>query len=213
MTTNAFVGTLQAGRLQWIEEEGFGYFECYPGPYDQAYFDRYAAQAETDIGRSLNEARCNLVSRHWGGGVLDVGIGSGTFLEARAAEGIETDFGFDINPAGVEWLQARSRYRSLYMGRTCPAATFWDSLEHMQRPDLALDQVQTVAFVSLPIFRDAAHVIASRHYRKDEHYFYWSRSGFIRFAARCGFSVIEHNTMESLAGREDIETFVLSRKE
>jgi len=70
-----------------------------------------------------------------------------------------------------------------------------------------------VAFVSLPIFRDAHHARTSKHFRPDEHYWYWTRAGFIWFAERCGFSVIEHNTMESLAGREDIETFVLARRE
>lgn len=197
--------------LLWIEEAQTGYFPVTAPVYDQAYFDRYEAQADSEIGRALNAARCELVARHWGGVVLDVGIGSGAFLKARGDMG---DKGFDVNPAGVEWLQDRDKYGSLYAGRkSWGAVTFWDSLEHMDRPDLALDCVKTVAFVSLPIFRDAAHARRSKHFRPDEHVWYWTRWGFIEFARRFGFEVVEHNTMESLAGREDIETFVLSRRE
>lgn len=203
--------SISHGELIWIESKGMGWFPCDAPVYDQAYFDRYAAQADTVIGQALNEARCALVSRHWGGGVLDVGIGCGAFLLARAAEGVETDRGHDINPAGVEWLQNLDIYGTLESNPA--AATFWDSLEHMERPDIALNFVRTVAFISLPIFRDVAHVLRSRHFRPDEHFWYWTRAGFIAFADRCGFEVIEHNTMESLAGREDIETFVLSRRE
>lgn len=200
------------GSLVWIEEAQTGYFPVSAPVYDQAYFDRYEGQADTEIGRALNAARCDLVFRHWSGGVTDIGIGCGAFLLARQAQGIETDQGFDVNPAGVSWLKERGMWWNLDKGRI-ECATFWDSLEHMERPDRALDQVVSAAFVSLPIFRDAAHVLRSRHYRKDEHYWYWTRAGFIAFANRCGFEVIEHNTMETLAGREDIETFVLSRRE
>jgi len=208
---NTLLLDLTRGNLVWIEEHQVGYFQVNAPVYDQAYFDRYAAQADSPIGTALNEARCAIVSRHWGGGVLDVGIGCGAFLMARAAEGIQTDKGYDINPAGIDWLQNLEIYKPLHQG--VAAATFWDSLEHMERPDLALAHVKTVAFVSLPIFRDAHHARYSKHFRPDEHYWYWTRAGFIWFADRCGFEVIEHNTMESLAGREDIETFVLSRRE
>lgn len=210
--TNWLLKEFSEERLIWIQALGVGYFpvEVLEGTYDQAYFDRYAAQADGQIGKALNGARCEVVSRHWGGGVLDVGIGSGAFLMARRAEGIETDKGADINPAGLDWLRERGMLSDLAAG--CEAATFWDSLEHMERPDKALDRVSRIAFVSLPIFRDAAHVLRSKHFRPDEHFWYWTRAGFIAFADRCGFDVIEHNTMESLAGREDIETFVLERR-
>lgn len=198
-----------ADHLLWIEGQGVGYFEVTDQPYDQAYFDRYADQAESEIGGRLMTARAALVAKHWSGGVVDVGIGSGAFLDARRDP---RDRGFDVNPVGIEWLELGGMFQDIY-AEPAGAATFWDSLEHIRRPDLALARVRTAAFVSLPIFRDVAHVLASKHFRPDEHYWYWTRAGFLTFADRCGFAVVEHNTMESLIGREDIETFVLARKE
>lgn len=200
-----------------MEEAGVGYFEVREAdqPYDSEYFARYQAQAETEIGKSLMTFRAQLVGRYWRGAVLDVGIGSGAFLIKRGL-GVERihgdcDRGFDVNPAGVEWLQAADVWGDLY-GRKWEAVTFWDALEHIRRPDLALDQVGRLAFVSVPIFRDVRHVLASKHYRRDEHFWYWTRDGFIRFASSCGFEVIDILASETALGREDVETFVIRRR-
>ena len=208
-TVEALVGT----SLTWFPESGVGYYEVRESdqPYDAAYFARYQAQAETDLGREIMAARSCLVDRYHGGGVLDVGIGSGAFLLDRQASGVETDKGFDVNPAGVDWLKSRGMFGDLY-GRTWPAATFWDALEHIRRPDLALYQVEEIAFVAIPTFRDVAHVLASKHFRRDEHFWYWTRDGFRRFASACGFDVVDIVATETALGREDVETFVLARK-
>jgi len=212
----AFRG-LSSGRLVWAPEAGVGYFECEAGEvYDGAYFERYAAQAATTTGRRLMEARVALVRRHLGDigfsvrTVLDVGIGSGAFVEARLAGGGDAS-GYDINPAGVEWLQDRGLFEDLY-GRGHGAVTFWDSLEHIREPDRALACCADWVFVALPIFRDAAHVLASKHYRKDEHYWYFTRDGFRAFADAQGFDLVDLVATETALGREDVETFVLRRR-
>lgn len=199
--------------LTWWPEAGCGYFEVPPDaqPYDAGYFARYAAQANTPIGRRLMDARSFLVDQYWGAGVLDVGIGSGAFLLSRIAEGIETDRGFDVNPAGIAWLDSRGMWGDLYAQRW-HAVTFWDALEHIRRPDLALAQVEQWAFVAIPVFRDAEHVLTSKHFRRDEHFWYWTREGFRRFAEAQGFEVVDITATETAIGREDVETFVLRRK-
>lgn len=209
---NPAVEALVLSSLTWFPESGVGYYEVRESdqPYDAAYFARYQAQADSPSGRALMASRSCLVDRYHGGGVLDVGIGSGAFLLDRAASGIETDKGFDVNPAGVAWLRARDMFGDLY-GRTWRAATFWDALEHIRRPDLALDQVEEIAFVAIPTFRDVAHVLASKHFRRDEHFWYWTRDGFRRFASACGFDVVDIVATETALGREDVETFVLRR--
>ena len=210
------IAAYAANALTWFPEAGFGYFEVQGAPYDAAYFARYREQAETPIGRSLMAARVQLVRRHVGdialaqGPVLDVGIGSGAFVEACWAEGIAA-CGFDVNPAGVAWLQRNSAFAPLYTGRRYPVLTFWDSLEHIREPQLALAACGGWAFVALPIFRDAEHVLASKHYRRDEHYWYFTRDGFRRFAQAEGFDVVDIVATETALGREDIETFVLRR--
>lgn len=206
--------------LAWFPELGYGYFECVqaaPGDvYDQAYFDRYAAQADTDTGRRLMAARVDLVKRHVGDlslgfrRTLDVGIGCGAFVEAMRHTGFACA-GYDVNPAGIAWLQARDAYADLYAGQH-PVVTFWDALEHIREPAQALARCSDWVFVALPIFRDAEHVLASKHYRKDEHYHYWTRDGFRRFAEACGFRVVDIVATETALGREDVETFVLRRR-
>lgn len=208
---NPLLASLSEGRLIWLEEAGVGYFECdTTGVYDRAYFDRYAAQADTPLGQEIMSARVDLCERYGVASLLDVGIGSGAFLQEWWGVG-GGGWGDDINPAGIAWLENQNKRRRLDSGLRHGAVTFWDVLEHFRDPTEALAQVGDLAFVSIPIFRDAAHVIASKHYRKDEHYWYFTRAGFIRFANRQGFRVLECNNMESLLGREDIETFVLQR--
>lgn len=203
---------LAGASLAWFPEAGFGYYEVPESamPYDATYFARYQAQAATPLGRSLMAARDELVSRYWGGGVLDVGIGSGAFLLDRRLAGVETDKGYDVNPCGVEWLKAAGLWGDLY-AQSWPVATFWDALEHIRRPDLALAQVSDAAFVAIPVFTGPEHVLASKHYRRDEHFWYWTREGFCRFAGACGFDVVDIVATETALGRDGIETFVLRR--
>lgn len=198
-------------RLIWIEEAGMGYFECdTEGMYGADYFDRYAEQAETPIGQAIMDARVALVQRFGERTLLDVGIGSGAFLDAWWDAGGFGD-GDDVNPAGIEWLEKKGARRRLASGHD--VVCFWDVLEHIRRPEQALAHVKRLAFVSIPIFTDAAHVLRSKHFRPSEHFFYFSRRGFIAFAESCGFRVVYAGADETLLGREDIETFVLERRE
>jgi len=209
---NPFVWAVAHDRLLWFPEAGYGYFECdTSGVYDSDYFDRYAEQAEAPIGQAIMAARVALCDRFGVKSLLDCGIGSGAFLTAWWEDQTRVGFGDDVNPAGVAWLDGRGKRLRLASGHD--VVTFWDVLEHIRRPDEALAHVKRLAFVSLPIFRDGDHVLLSRHYRKREHHHYWTRTGFIAFAESCGFRVVYAGADETLLGREDIETFVLERKE
>lgn len=221
LASNATLRVLVRDRLVWLEEAGVGYFECEQAApeavYDQAYFDRYRAQADTLLGRRLMASRVELVKRHVGDlalslrRTLDVGIGSGAFIEAMEAQGFACA-GYDVNPAGVAWLQARGTYADLYAAGPFDVVTFWDALEHIREPTEALARCAGWVFVALPIFRDAAHVLASRHYRRDEHYWYFTRAGFRWFAEGQGFEVLDIVASETALGRDDVETFVLRRR-
>lgn len=213
--SNPLVDAYRRHGLTWFPEAGFGYFECVGAPYDQEYFDRYAAQGETEIGKALNRFRCEIVARYWGGEILDVGVGSGAFLQAREASTrpdlAAADRGFDINPAGVAWLGSVGKFGELYQAGAWDAVTFWDSLEHIRRPDEALARVGLMAFVSIPIFDGPDHVLRSKHFRRDEHYFYFTRAGFLAWTKAQGFECLDVRATESAIGREGIETFVLRR--
>lgn len=210
------LAALAAQRLVWLPEAGVGYYECETaGVYDQAYFDRFAAQADSAVGARLMAARVDLVRRHVGDvacamrPLLDVGIGSGAFVEACHASQVAAE-GYDVNPAGVGWLADRGIFRDLYVGDH-RVVTFWDCLEHIRELDRALSHCADWVFVAIPIFRDAAHVLASKHFRRDEHYWYFTRAGFVAFARSQGFAVLDIVATETAIGRDDIETFVLRR--
>lgn len=201
-----FSGELKNG-LVWLPELGMGRYPVpKQRPYDEGYFAKYRKLANTPLGHELTAARIRLVGRHYGSGpVLDVGIGAGQFVESRP-----NTRGFDVNPAGVEWLQHRGQWADLYADRF-PALTFWDSLEHIDRPDIAVAKAEKWVFVSIPIFENAEHILRSRHYRKDEHIYYFTHKGLVSWFEAQGFSLVEHNELESALGREGIGSYAFCR--
>lgn len=194
--------------LVWLPELGMGRYPVpKTRPYNEEYFSRYQELADTDLGRELTAARIRLVARHYSGPVLDVGIGAGQFVTTRP----ETK-GFDVNPAGIEWLKERGAWANLYRDRY-PALTFWDSLEHIDRPDVAVARAEKWVFVSVPIFTGAEHVIHSRHFRRDEHIWYWTHDGLVNWFAEQGFELMESNGIETQLGREGIGSYAFARVE
>ena len=172
--------------------------------YGEDYFAKYMGYEGTEIAKRINEARINLVEK-WCPGVqlLDVGIGSGEFIKLR-----KNAKGFDINKTALAWLHERKLYSDKWID--FKAFTFWDILEHCQIPENYLKRIKQGAhiFVSLPIFADLEAVRDSKHYRPNEHYYYFTEQGFIGYMAKYGFALLESNNMEVDAGREDIGSFV-----
>lgn len=206
-------------RLIWSEADGVGFLDGdSSGIYDEAYFAYYANLADTDMARRLNEFRSLLVLRHRKDSdhVLDVGIGDGAFLreleDCKAL--LEIDglriTGCDVNPMAIAYLIERAQLWSMEDG--ADVVTFWDSLEHIRDPRPALQSARRVAIVSIPVFYDAAHALSSRHYKPGEHFWYWTRRGFIAFANRMGFDCVDVLATETALGRDGIETFILKRR-
>ncbi|OAD98010.1 methyltransferase domain-containing protein [Pantoea sp. OXWO6B1] len=201
-----FNNELHSG-LVWLPELGIGHFPVPPErPYDEGYFTRYQAMSNTSMGHSLTDARIDLISRHYQGTLLDIGIGSGQFVSSRP-----DTFGYDINPAAVEWLIRNGLWAELYSGYY-PALSFWDSLEHIDQPDLAVLHAAKWVFVSLPIFENAEHILLSRHYRRDEHIWYWTHDGLMRWFSVQGFDCVEFNMGESELGRDGIGSYAFCRR-
>lgn len=206
---NSILGQLVNERLIWIPEAGIGWYPVKTAPYNKAYFDQYAAQAKTDIGRALMRARVEFVARHYKGELCDIGIGSGAFIETRWRAGQPT-LGFDINPAGIDWLDERVLFADPYL-RPQEAITCWDVLEHIHDFQSLLRQTHQFVFVSIPVFKDMVHVMRSKHFKPMEHCWYFTKAGLIRIFLWCGFELVEANTIETQIGREDIGSFAFKR--
>ncbi len=177
-------------------------------PYDAAYFRKYQGYAQTPMGKALTEARVGLVNRYTEGHVIDVGVGAGSFIERRGG----WTWGYDINPEGVRWLHENARWRDPYSGGPHNAMCFWDVLEHVAEPSLLLSNISRFVFVSLPLVPgDGPPSPTWKHYRPDEHCWYWTRRGFELWMGAHGFAKRIYTEMENLLGREDIGTFVFER--
>lgn len=205
-------GALASRRLTWWPEIGVGYFPVEAGttPYDRAYFEEFVRRADTDTGRALMRARVEFVAKYWTAALVDVGIGSGAFLEARNAAGHGPTLGYDVNPTAVEWLRSRNLYYDP-RDNSPLALSFWDSLEHIPDFSRFLCSPLLWVFVCLPVFRDGAHVLASKHYKKDEHCWYFTAAGLIHVMNMLGFVCVETSVVETELGREDIGTFAFRR--
>lgn len=194
--------------LVWLPELGMGRLKVTEAPYDEAYFEKYQQYAKTPMGVAITAARVDLVRRYTDRHVVDVGIGCGAFIEARMG----WTWGYDVNPEGVRWLHAHGRWCDPYE-RSVEAVSLWDVLEHIPDPAALLRNVRQFVFVSLPIVPgDGPPALDWKHLRRDEHCWYWTRSGFERWMAGHGFELCTHNRMEELLGREDIGTFVFRRR-
>ena len=195
-------------RLIWFQELGLGYYPVDPAdePYDQAYFDKYVGYANTDMGRAITAARVDFVGKFWRGDVVDVGIGCGAFVEARPQQ----TYGYDVNPAGLAWLHARDCYWNPYTD-PCDAVTMWDVMEHIADFPALLQNVSRHCFICLPIFYGADDVLSSKHFRRDEHRWYFTFDGLKRCMEQLGWTLVGFDQFETMLGREQITSFAFRR--
>lgn len=196
--------------MTWWDGKGFGFYPVSPqGVYGKEYFDRYVLQSKSSIGASLTRARIDLVEKYAGSDpIVDIGIGSGQFIQAR---GLNT-FGYDVNPIAIRWLLDKGLWFDPYFINPQHAST-WDSLEHMRVPSEFVGRIREILFISIPIFIDADHAMRSKHFRPDEHYWYFTRDGLVTWMGHQGFRLLEENKMETKIGREDIGSFVFKRRD
>jgi len=181
--------------------------------YNEDYFNKYIQYENSNIGITINKDRLDITLKYaHNGGILDIGIGCGTFLNTIKDN---KKYGTDINPRAISWLRERNLYIDPYkMGipTDIRCITFWDSLEHFPDPSeiLYLINKDTFCIFSIPIV-DIDNISLSKHYRPNEHYWYFNIPGFIKYMTRYGFEFKEMTDFEMLAGRDSIYTFVFKK--
>lgn len=189
--------------LRWNRDTGIGYYPVTDNPYDVAYFEKYIKYENAEIGRNLNQARLKLVEKYKWNKLLDIGVGSGVFIRD-----LENAYGYDINPAAIKYLKSIGKYID---PEPVDMMTFWDSLEHIHEPQNLLNNATKYVIVSTPIYKDLEHIYKSKHFRPNEHCWYFTIQGMVTFMECYGFKCIEYNRIESDIGREDIGTFVFEK--
>lgn len=196
----------------WSEELGYGWHTAPAMNYDSGYFAHYQKLDATPMGAALTKARVELVSKYIANSspLVDIGIGGGRFVTDSRG------MGYDVCPDAVKWLKECGRFHDPYPSsehytRPVEAITCWDSLEHIPEPEKLLVRVREWLFVSMPIYKDMADVLQSKHYKPGEHLHYWTLAGFIAWCERQGFEVQEVNHAEDELGREGITSFAFKR--
>ena len=164
--------------------------------------------ADSTNGKAINDFRVYLARKYSiDNSILDVGIGAGTFV--KSVDG----FGYDVNPAGVDWLVDNGKYVDFYKRKTeFSCVTFFDSLEHIYDMDKALtgfNKTQNI-IVSMPILPNGKELTTWKHFRQDEHFHYFTKKAFIEYMKSLDFECIYLSDMETQLGREDILTFVFN---
>jgi len=200
------------GDLNWCIEKEIAYQRDNEKSveYGEDYYKKYINYENTEISKKLNRGRISITEKYCKE-ILDIGIGSGEFIRGLNIKA----FGFDINKYAIDWLKKENIYINPYekMPKVC-GITFWDSLEHIPKPSEILSTVKTnqYVFISMPIFRSISDVKSSKHYRPNEHYYYFTCKGLNYYMSDLGFKLIEIDDFETQAGREDILTFVFQKQ-
>ena len=193
--------------LTWDSKLGVGYFPPYENfAYAENYWDHYRKLEGTKMCHELNRFRVDLVEQFIGDlPLLDVGIGCGTFIKEREHK----TYGGDVNPMGILWLKERGLYKTPF--EHVDNASYWDVAEHI--PDLAgeVDRVEDYIFMSMPIYDNEAHCLESKHFKPNEHLWYFTEEGLVDFMKYNGFDCEYRCCTESEIGREEVMTFVFLR--
>lgn len=182
--------------------------------YNRAYFEKYIMYETLPTGIKLNEIRVNVV-KTWAKNlkIIDVGVGCGTFVKNCLAHDLDIH-GFDINPCAVHWLNKIGVFGNPYDPNEKYACyTFWDSLEHISEPQKILEKIAlgSYVFISMPIFENLEDITKSKHYRPDEHYYYFTQNGLLRWMSKYKFKLLRSYDFEQECGRKNIKTFLFER--
>jgi len=182
-------------------------------PYGKKYFDILKNFEYNRKSRKINFGRVWLVGAYCAGeNVLDIGAGAGTFINRWAPFEI---YGYDINKYSVAWLKSQNKYYNIRKSLDkFTGFTFWDTLEHIAEPQEILKRIPKNAyvFVSIPIFKNFRNITQKKHYRPNEHYYYFTKKGLIFWFKKHNFKLIKYSDYETKkCGRENIGKFVFQR--
>lgn len=175
--------------------------------YSDEYFDKYLHYQNNLMGKAITDFRCEFVSKYYKGGLVDIGIGSGHFIEER---GYANTHGYDVSKYGIDWLNKRGLFIDPYHEQI-DAITCWDSLEHIEDCWELISKVRKWVFISVPVVESFETIEQSPHYKPHEHWWYFTAAGIVRCFEEMGFELIDKTDEETELGRRDIMTYAFRR--
>jgi len=159
-----------------------------PNIYGKMYLEKYKQLATTPLSRKIHLARWNLIYKYLKFGViLDYGCGPNTFNSYAPVE--YTVFGYDINPECKQSKIPEVNFN---------AVTFWDSLEHIHNFYNEIEKLKPdYLFISTPNLKSVKNgIIDWKHYRPQEHIYYFDIDSLIVILANLGYKILESNYIE-----------------
>lgn len=195
-----------------IINKGYWYYPVQDFVYNKNYFDKYKKYSETTFGIKLLQSRMGIIKKYKGK-LLDIGIGCGAIINEY-----KNSVGYDVNPMAIKELQEKNKWFDPYIYdnkilEDIDIITFFDSFEHIKKPELLLNKItHQIIIICIPIFKNYKHLKYSKHFRKDEHYHYFTYTGFINYMKNFKLELIKYCDNEIQIGREDIYTFVFKKK-
>jgi hypothetical protein len=182
--------------------------------YNDSYFNEYIKREGSPIAYELNTKRVELVKNYAYVG-LDMGIGSGAFIKYMWVDNTIPFFGYDINENGIEWLKSKRLYFNPYTDSSFifDCVTFFDSLEHIPDFSFILNKIYLFgyAIISIPIFDNIDDVFISKHFKPNEHLYYFTEKGLIDVLRQNKFELTKKLDFEKQLGRENVYTYVFRK--
>lgn len=197
--------------FKWDPDKQIGFYPVKDTWYNDRYFEASIENSRSPIAKELNEFRRSIINKYVKGKVLDFGTGCGALLDYR-----ENTLGYDICPKSIEMLKAKGLFYDFYNNdldeEKIKGISFFDVLEHIQYPKAILSCINGQhVFASLPIFRDKNHALTSKHFKINEHFWYFTDFSFVNLMECNGFNLTERSNEEIRIGREDIYTYVFKK--
>lgn len=198
-----------------------------PAVYDADYFEKFKTFAESGVSSPLCMIRTAAIRRFLTGkpdGVLDIGCGSGDFLDCfRSQAGTERAYGIEINQVareyagerfpGVRVFESALDLVSMGDGAGFDVLTAFDVIEHFQDPNMFLVNHRPllndggVFMVSTPFVPEreitAEQFAAWRHCRPLEHFSHPTLAGLQNIFPDFGLEIVWHGFPEDSVRRPD----------
>ena len=204
-----------------------------PVTYDYNYLEKILNKERADPERHFDIAdfRARLIMNWYMKEphickIIDIGCGSAlvltmlkrSFRTARI-KGVKL-YGYEEIAKIKYRLIAENMYYDIYKGLEDDyypfrIITMFDVLEHMKMPDIVLNKIEprSKLICTIPVVEkmELDCIRSNKHYRPNEHYWYWTTSGFIHWMWLRGFHLWDDMDHEKRLGRESVHTFVFER--